>query len=232
MLKMIGTFIGIVILAGIGTIGAVYYGLSTALTLQMQQTALAIATNLSDAAVPFVLRKDRESLRELIQKYGELTDVAYTLLEDRNGVIVAHNLSQLPPNTSGSYLDFRRILRATTVIDGEPAFVTRVPLMNGEIGTVHVAIWQAAIQREIKEIVLPIVQILLFIVLMAIFLGLFIARRMTKPILSLARAADQISRGNFDIPVAVNSNNELGELARSMERLRSSLKAAMIRLNP
>ena len=37
--------------------------------------------------------------------------------------------------------------------------------------------------------------------------------------------------GQLDTPVSFQSNDEIGELARSLERMRASLKAAMVRLN-
>jgi len=43
--------------------------------------------------------------------------------------------------------------------------------------------------------------------------------------------ADDISRGRLDTSVTIQSNDEVGELGRSLERMRASLKAAMIRLN-
>ncbi|MEX0806365.1 MAG: HAMP domain-containing protein [Candidatus Binatia bacterium] len=229
--RMIGTFIGIVLVIGLGTIGSVYYVMSGALRSQMQQTTLAIAVNLSDAAAPYVLRKDVGRLRTLMHRYGEFADVAYAFIEDRKGIIMAHNPKNIPPKSSGTIRDFRDIIHETTLVNGQPAFVTRVPLMNAEMGAVHVAIWQSAMQREIYHVLFPILRILLLILLASFVLVFFIARRISKPILSLARTADQISHGNFDAQVAVNSTDELGELARSMGRLRSSLKAAMTRLN-
>jgi HAMP domain-containing protein len=47
----------------------------------------------------------------------------------------------------------------------------------------------------------------------------------------LKSIADDISRGHLDTPVSFQSNDEVGELARSLERMRASLKAAMTRLN-
>jgi methyl-accepting chemotaxis protein len=47
----------------------------------------------------------------------------------------------------------------------------------------------------------------------------------------LKAIADDISRGRLDTKVLIQSNDEVGELGRSLERMRASLKAAMNRLN-
>jgi HAMP domain-containing protein len=60
---------------------------------------------------------------------------------------------------------------------------------------------------------------------------MLIANTTIKPIIELAAVADDISRGRLDTPVSVRSGDEVGELARSLERMRASLKAAMVRLS-
>lgn len=230
MLKITGAFIGIVVLVGLSSLAAVYYTASQALTAQLQQTALAVATNLSDSAVPYVLRKDFSGLQRLLKRYGEFSDVAYIMVENRNGVVLAHNPANIPPERQGTYLDFRETVHKTIMANGQPAFVTRVALMNGEIGAVHVAVWESAIRREIEHALYPILHILIMVFLASILVIFFVARRISRPVLALARSADEISHGNFEAPVAVKSKDELGELGHSLERLRSSLKAAITRL--
>jgi HAMP domain-containing protein len=67
--------------------------------------------------------------------------------------------------------------------------------------------------------------------LIGIVVSVVLAGKTIRPILELKSIADDISRGHLDIPVSIQSNDEVGELARSLERMRASLKAAMRRLN-
>jgi HAMP domain-containing protein len=46
----------------------------------------------------------------------------------------------------------------------------------------------------------------------------------------LLGAADRISRGDLEEPVGLDSNDELGQLARAIERMRVSLQEGMERL--
>jgi HAMP domain-containing protein len=41
--------------------------------------------------------------------------------------------------------------------------------------------------------------------------------------------AGKMSMGDLETPVEIESTDEIGELARSLERMRASLKAAMFR---
>jgi HAMP domain-containing protein len=64
-----------------------------------------------------------------------------------------------------------------------------------------------------------------------IAISIIMATRMIRPILELKLVADEISRGNLDAAVPTHWPDEIGDLGRSLERMRASLKAAMVRLN-
>lgn len=78
----------------------------------------------------------------------------------------------------------------------------------------------------------------LLLVLLAALLGLGLAwvvarraaRQITEPLGRLLKAADDISMGNLSRPVHADRNDEIGDLAQALERMRQSLEAAMERL--
>ena len=65
-----------------------------------------------------------------------------------------------------------------------------------------------------------------------IFIAMFIALRtmVIKPINTLAEAADTMSKGDFETEINISSNNEIGQVAASMNRMKTSLKLAMGRM--
>ncbi|MEA3459282.1 MAG: HAMP domain-containing protein [Chloroflexota bacterium] len=67
-------------------------------------------------------------------------------------------------------------------------------------------------------------------ILVGIALSVGIARSITRPIVHLVGVTDRISMGDLDTAVEVSSQDEVGDLAESIERMRVSLKAAMERL--
>lgn len=68
-------------------------------------------------------------------------------------------------------------------------------------------------------------------VLFVLVVSYALASRLTQPIRRLTRIADGISRGNLGASIAeTKRSDEIGSLARAIERLRASVKLAMERL--
>lgn len=55
-------------------------------------------------------------------------------------------------------------------------------------------------------------------------------QRIVSAITDIINAANSISRGDLDVPINVDQPGEIGELAKAIERMRTSLKAAIERL--
>lgn len=98
------------------------------------------------------------------------------------------------------------------------------------IGKIGVAIkedWFTAIVRRVQ---LTILIVTLVALVLAVGGAVFGAQRMTRPIVELTEAANRISLGELDAPIAVQAQDEIGTLAESLDRMRISLKQAIERL--
>jgi HAMP domain-containing protein len=72
---------------------------------------------------------------------------------------------------------------------------------------------------------------ILFIVLMVLFAVIYIySYSVVRPIRHLSEVADQISMGDMNAKVDVKAKGEIGVLAQSIERMQTSVKAAIERL--
>ena len=77
-------------------------------------------------------------------------------------------------------------------------------------------------------VLLGVVAMLAVVVGLAV--GLTVSGSITNAVTTLTQAAERISMGELDAAVDLKSQDELGDLAQSFERMRISLKAAMERL--
>jgi len=227
--KISATFSGLILVLGLFVIGIVYYFTNAALQKQVDLRSSAIATNLADAAAGLVSRKSTLELDALVAKYGRLDGVAYAFVQDAKGEVLVSSLQPFPTELkdAGGASAASRMTR----VRGKTVYETRATLLDGQLGVVRVGLWAETIQDDVRSTLLPIIGLIAGCLVLGIALSIMLASKTIRPILDLKAIADDISRGRLDTAVSIQSNDEVGELGRSLERMRASLKAAMIRLN-
>lgn len=83
---------------------------------------------------------------------------------------------------------------------------------------------KATINNVVHNMIDLVIQITFAILLVAILLVYFISIRFTKPILQIAKAAQDVSHGNLDINLKVKTNDEIEHLANQFNKLVYSLQ--------
>jgi HAMP domain-containing protein len=227
--------VSMIILLGLLIIAVVYQLTSSALRDQFDQRAVVIATNLGDAAAANVVKKNILELSGLVRKYALLQGVEYAYIEDGKGEIIAHTLGTFPPelkrnvSTEGRLHPQERAVR----VGGKLVYETSVPILGGQVGAAHLGMRADFVEGEIERTQIPMIGIIAVILLGGILISSVLVRMMTRPIRRLRHVADSMSKGDLDTPVSIGieSHDEIGDLARSLERMRSSLKAAMSRFS-
>jgi len=230
--KIVGTLAGVIVLFGLLIIGVVYQMTAGALRDQVDQRALAVATMLSDGAGGQLIARNSLELNGIVTKAALLDGVAYAFIQDPRGEIVAQSPAALPGDVKEalSVEARRQAQQRELTLRGKTIYETRVPILGGQVGTAHVGMWGEAIDDRIRGALLPLLGIILALVVIGAVVSIVLARGIIRPILTLTRVADRISMGDLDTPIGVDTSDEIGDLARSLGRMRASLKAAMARL--
>jgi HAMP domain-containing protein len=232
--KIGGMYAGLMLALSILALVAVYYVTQHTLQDQLDKRALLIATNFSDAAAGHLASKNLLALHTLARKFVLLDGVAYAFVKNTEGDIIAHTLGAFPDELrTGLSSESNHVERRTLELNGRPVYETAVPVLEGQLGIVHVGFWADAVRAEIHRAVLPIIGIVAAIPLLGGLASFFVAQLIVRPIVGLTKIAEKITKGDLETPVlsgSRESRDEIGELARSLERMRSSLKAAMTRL--
>ena len=155
-----------------------------ALRIQMDESAVIMATNLSDAAAGYLASKDVLQLKTTLAKYARLSKVAYAFIKDREGKVIAHSLATFSPELQEELtLDQRRqASRRELTLQGKPVFETREPILDGQLGTAHIGIWSDAVEREIYQTLFMFVWPITLGLLAAVTLAVFLARPLIRPL--------------------------------------------------
>ena len=118
---------------------------------------------------------------------------------------------------------------ATTYTKFADALIaTAIPATAKQIATAEFGLESQGFQLT-QQLVNTVGFIMLAIALVTLISQVF-ARQLIDPIVKLTRTADRLSLGELDVPVSAASNDEMGDLAEALERMRLSLKSAIERL--
>ena len=232
--KMIFTFTGIIAVIGLSIIGVVYFSLSTLLTEHALRPARDLAALVSEDAPAYLPKKNAAGLRKFLRSVIEAPGVAYVLLEDRKGQIIAHSFAQLPPELQNvePFAKAKRDRTRTLWLVGGAVYEIGLPVAESRLGLVRVALWKNQVDAEVRVMVFSTIKMIASVILLGIVVAVFLGRAIMRPISRLARTARWISLGELDTPaLSVADSTEFGEISRALERMRSSVKAALVRLH-
>lgn len=108
----------------------------------------------------------------------------------------------------------------------EPYVSTDSPITINEDHVGHVFMF--ADSNNIKRIINQLSQQFLFVGLLTVFLTIFtvfiLSRVITRPLLKMKKATEQLSRGHHEVELYTHRKDELGELATSISRLSKDLE--------
>lgn len=97
--------------------------------------------------------------------------------------------------------------------------------------------WVIIAEIDLAEAMIPIYRIrnhILFMSLMILLIlfvaTFFISRRITRPIINLKKATEQVSHGNYNISLEVTTNDEIGILTEAFNNMTSDLQKQKIAL--
>jgi HAMP domain-containing protein len=233
--KIGGIFAAVILTLGFLLMATVYALAQSVLREQFDQRALLLASNLSDAAAGHLAGGNLLALHALARKYTLVDGVAYAFVKDGKGHVVAHTLANFPPELEPgpSGPGQRQIERRELSLAGDSAYEISVPVLEGQLGAVHVRFWSAGVEKEIQHRLMPFIGIMVLIPFVGALPSFFLGYWIVRPLAGLTEIADKVTMGDLETSVSgkcVTSRDEIGELARSLERMHSSLKAAMLRL--
>jgi PAS domain S-box-containing protein len=150
-------------------------------------------------------------------------EIEYIFVTDSQGIVIAHTFENGFPT---GLLDFAKPenVRKEEILETYNGTIHEfdAPVFKN-IGYVHIGLSENKVRAQILDASRKI----LFLAISAIILGAifiyFIGKRLTEPVLRLTEGAKRIDKGILDHKIEVNSNDEMGELAKTFNDMSLNL---------
>ena len=194
---------------------------------------------LHDLGVAFVVIADEDGIPlagwsgARVGVTGLAPDVARAVAEGAAASTNAAGLVDSSPESLGQSIAATwSSLLAMVGLAEHQAPVASAAIRDGDVvvGTVVVALSDAPLWSATGQALWTMLLLGLIPVAIAILMVIALSRRVVGGLRYLLDATDRISRGDLDNEVKIDSNDELGQLARGVERMRVSLQEGLERL--
>jgi twitching motility protein PilJ len=203
---------------------------------ELTSKGTAIADGLASSSVDLILTRDASAVQALIDQFAGISGVAYVMVYDSARNQIAHTLVPfVPPDLVGKNLvsgdtpqQVREIEYADPVTGGRRRIIDiAVPILDGTLGTVRVGMDRASVDVSAARSGWFLFAVFAGVAVVAGAAGVVFARRLTRPIAQIVRVAERVGRGDFTETVRINSRDEIGQLAHTLNdtvvRLRSQV---------
>ena len=200
------------------------------LTAEMTKRGLTIAQNFAASAKTPLLTNDELTLGVLVKDAMKDPDVAYALVSDSEGKILAQSdpsATQGPIVRAKSLLPVKdALLIQTYAAAGRRIIDFAVPLVYSRVpvGALYLGFSEASIDAALGHARNEAFYITVVMIAAGIGGAVGLAALLSRPILRLVEGTRAIAGGNFNVTLPVPSRDEIGMLTESFNQMARSLR--------
>jgi two-component system NtrC family sensor kinase len=230
--KLLLGSVGLVILLASGLIIFIQTTLSGKLTEELQKRGVSLARDFSHHVVDPILTENRLALRlaTLEGKKAE-EDIEYEFVLNAKGEVLAHTFGETFPSDL-KHINVLKAGQAYSIqalrMGDKKVFDIAVPILRGELGTAHLGISAEPVSRAVRDIVNLFLKISLGLLIVGSSLAFLYIMSMTKPFSEFIKVAKEVGAGDLSRRVAISTNDEIGELAGTFNKMVADLEKTTV----
>ncbi len=193
--------------------------LISGLTSELKKRGIGIAQSVAESSRVFILTRNKAELTALAYdaKIGNRKSIVkYLIISDNEGNILAHTFTTLFPDNikqiAQKHSDEQKGIKLINM-EKQSVFHVWVPVKEGlyTVGLVQIGLNKQHINDLIASLRLVFLSFLSVVTIIFFFISNRLAHHITKPVSSLIRYTDQLTKGDFNII----PENDIGHLART-----------------
>ncbi len=242
--------IGLIILTATGIGAFVVHREITTRYQDLLNTGLTTAAMIAQNSEYAVYTENQDSLRRMVQGLQALPDIAYVAILDQHSQALLEEAwgrpltlptalrSRLPASGQvvfgeaaiqtgqASYIDILVPVVSRPAASSDPLFLESNPTSSATavIGYVQLGLSQEGLRQNLRHFIIATGLVVAVALLLGLSLTLILTRSITKPIVALVDAAGQIAAGHLDVDVAVQTSDEVNQLAEAFNRMTAQLR--------
>ncbi len=229
-LKILGSLVLLTMLFGVGMIGFAETFVYQKLHDKLRDKGVALAKHVAiDCIAPVITERYFEITMLFKDLLASEQDIVYAYVVDESGRVVAHTFADGVPRELilAQKANLKQSFSAMDLeTDKGLVHAIAVPLLQGQAGVLHLGLSDAAIGKDVNDIIKAIILFTLLVLTAGIVASIVLSRLITEPLSRLSKAAESFGSTETAQPVVVESRDEIGELARVFNSMTEKRKHA------
>ena len=230
--KMLALVIAMFSLIAITTVSFSAWNLNRRLLEEYSSKGVGIAESISSSSSELLLNRDASTIQAMVDQFRAIAGVGYVYVVDSEGDIVSHTFVPAVPKEILAETQ-KGIERGAGVhvqdqtLAGTGSFVhIGSPVLGGLAGSVHVGMDKAIIRGYIRDAILELMIPISAMLLISLALAYLYVRRITRPLTLLTAYARRVAAQDFSAEVRIESGDEVGVLAETMQQMAGEIARA------
>jgi two-component system phosphate regulon sensor histidine kinase PhoR len=200
---------------------------------QLEDTLDKLALALSDQFVPYLEKKDKQTIDYLAKVYGKRLKLRITVIAP-DGTVLGD--SEKDPKTMENHANRPEIKQALKAGKGTSLrfsatlqkymLYLAIPVYKDKkiLGVFRLSIFAEEINELLGRLKRQLLNLVFLLSFFASLLAFFFSQTFSRPLALLAEAVSSIAKGNLKTHVTIKSNDELGQLARHLNEMARQLE--------
>ncbi|MCS7203602.1 MAG: ATP-binding protein [Thermodesulfovibrio sp.] len=191
---------------------------------EYKSKGMAIASSIASSSAETILTLDSATIQAMIDQFLDIEGVAYVFVIDSTGEIISHTFTPAIPSEIKQIAHTHKSGIKDVYIEGMGNFLDIVsPITEGSIGYVHVGMNKTIITQKMWLVLSRQLTLLLLIFLLSVTLAYFMVNKISQPLNKLTEYAKKLLTHDFDAKVDINSKDEIGLLAQTMQSMANNI---------
>jgi len=203
---------------------------------EMEESQKSIIKGLAQVGKESIITNDEILLINYVNLVKKNRGVVYAMVTDTQGKILAHTDVSLLGTIANDAIAIRarssNELLPQVYADREERNILDIALPmfinQSKVGIARIGFSQDSLHKIVEETLRKTGKRIFGVAIVVLIIGfigaIILAQMMTKPIKQMAKGAELIGQGKLDTEIEVKSRDELGSLARDLNKMSSQLK--------
>ncbi|NER37831.1 MAG: HAMP domain-containing protein [Oscillatoria sp. SIO1A7] len=210
------------------------WNLERQLTEEYRSKGRAIASSVAYSSENLIGSSPAETIQSVIDEFLEIRGVAYVFVADVNREIIAHTFVPQIPEKIRILQEFHqpdKIIIRDIEIKALGNFTNiSAPILAGAGGYVHVGMDRGLIVERIRRAIAIQILLISFLFLLGAIATYLIVKKVSQPVEKLTQYAQKLAARDFSATVDIQSEDEIGLLAKTMESMATDISSFVERL--